>query len=154
MADAGGHAYVRGMAYLLLKTVHLYSLALFAGSIVTVAGLAALAERAGDMAMLTNAWRLNRYLVTPVFIAAFVAGIALAWFGGWYTQPWLIAKFAVVFVMGGVHGSFSGRLRKRAEGSRQPQTGDARHFAGMAAAFALFLAVIVPLAVIKPELGL
>lgn len=142
-----------GMTYLLLKTVHLYSLALFAGSIVTVSALAALAERGRDTAMLQTAFRLNRYLVTPVFITAFFAGIALAWHGGWYTQPWLIAKFAIVFIMGGVHGSFSGRLRKRAEGALEPQASDSSYFGGMAAAFALFLAAIVSLAVFKPGLG-
>ena len=145
-------AYMAGMAYLLLKTLHVYTLALFAGSLPVVAMLASMAERQGDAGMLAAAWRLNRFVVTPAFIVAFFAGIGLAWSGVWYTQPWLIAKFAIVMAMGGAHGSFSGRLRRRATGKLGMEAAGSRFFAGMAAAFLLFLAAIVPLAVIKPEL--
>ena len=51
--------------------------------------------------------RLLKAIINPAMIVTWLAGLYLAWNGGWYTSPWFHAKFVLVLVLSGVHGAFS-----------------------------------------------
>jgi protoporphyrinogen IX oxidase len=51
--------------------------------------------------------RLLKAIINPAMIVTWLAGLYLAWQGGWYTSPWFHAKFVLVLVLSGVHGAFS-----------------------------------------------
>lgn len=113
------------MTYLLLKAGHV------AAVIVWIGGMFA--------AALGAAPRWDRLVTTPAMLAAFAFGLALASTGGWFPQPWLIAKLAVVLGLAALHGILSGRLRR----GRPPPA----HAAPLIVACVVVVAV---LAVVKP----
>ena len=51
--------------------------------------------------------RLLRFIMTPAMILTWVLGLTLAWQGGWFSAPWLHAKFVLVFLLSGSHGMMS-----------------------------------------------
>jgi protoporphyrinogen IX oxidase len=51
--------------------------------------------------------RLLKAIINPAMIVTWLAGLYLAWKGGWYASPWFHAKFFLVLVLSGVHGAFS-----------------------------------------------
>lgn len=51
--------------------------------------------------------RLLKVIINPSMIVAWIAGPALAWLGHWWTSPWFLLKFALVFALSGVHGVLS-----------------------------------------------
>jgi len=51
--------------------------------------------------------RLLRAIINPAMIVTWLAGIYLAWAGGWYRAPWFHAKLLLVLVLSGVHGLFA-----------------------------------------------
>ncbi len=51
--------------------------------------------------------RLLRAIINPAMAITWVAGLYLAWRGGWYTQGWFHAKFVLVLAMSGMHGALS-----------------------------------------------
>lgn len=51
--------------------------------------------------------RLLKTVINPTMIVAWLAGPYLVWLGHWWTSPWFIIKFALVFALSGVHGVLS-----------------------------------------------
>ena len=51
-----------------------------------------------------------RFLIAALAWGA-VAGLWLAWQGGWYVSGWFHAKFTLVLILSGVHGFFTARVR-------------------------------------------
>src|SRR6478609_7172559 len=45
--------------------------------------------------------RLQRAIMDPAMLVTWVAGLTLAWLGGWTQSGWFIAKFLLVIVMTG-----------------------------------------------------
>jgi len=45
--------------------------------------------------------RLQRAIMNPSMLLTWIAGLALAWLGGWTQAGWFIAKFMLVIVMTG-----------------------------------------------------
>ena len=55
--------------------------------------------------------RLLRIIMTPAMIITWVLGVWMAWQQEWYDSGWFIAKFALVFLMSGVHDRMSAAVR-------------------------------------------
>ena len=51
--------------------------------------------------------RLLKAIMNPAMIVTWLAGLWLAWDGGWYLAGWFHAKFALVLAMSGFHGALS-----------------------------------------------
>lgn len=51
--------------------------------------------------------RLLKAIINPAMGVTWLAGLYLAWDGGWYLSGWFHAKFALVLVMSGFHGALS-----------------------------------------------
>jgi protoporphyrinogen IX oxidase len=56
--------------------------------------------------------RLLTVIINPAMVLTWVLGLWLAWQGGFFTAGWLHAKLALVLALSGVHGFFSGAVRK------------------------------------------
>lgn len=48
--------------------------------------------------------RLLKAIINPAMAVTWLAGLWLAYEGGWYVAPWFHAKFALVLAMSGMHG--------------------------------------------------
>ena len=59
--------------------------------------------------------KLLRIIMNPAMIVTWLAGLWLAYAGGWTQQPWFVAKFLLVIVMSGFHMWLAGRRRAFAE---------------------------------------
>lgn len=55
--------------------------------------------------------RLLKAIMNPAMIVAWLAGLWLAWDGGWFTSGWFHVKLALVLVMSGFHGALSRWVR-------------------------------------------
>jgi putative membrane protein len=55
--------------------------------------------------------RLLKAIINPAMIVAWLAGLWLAWQGGWYMAGWFHAKFALALGLSAVHGIFVRRVR-------------------------------------------
>jgi len=51
--------------------------------------------------------RLLKAIINPAMGVTWLAGLYLAWDGGWYLSGWFHAKFALVLIMSGFHGALS-----------------------------------------------
>ncbi len=106
------------MLYLFLKAFHLAAVLTWVGGMLALSvALAARPARmagggAGDQALFAALHRWDRHVTTPALAVVWLLGIALVVMGGWYTAPWLWAKFVIVFVLSGLHGNLSAGLRR------------------------------------------
>lgn len=91
--------------------------------------------------------RLLRAIMNPAMMVAWVAGLWLAWRGFGFAGGWLHAKLAAVVAMSGLHGYFSGAVRRFAE---DRNTRSARHWRFMNEAPTLLMIAIVILVIVKP----
>jgi putative membrane protein len=66
-------------------------------------------------------WRLLKVIINPAMIVTWLAGLYLAWSGGWFAWHWLHVKFALVLAMSAVHGFFSRWVNDFAA-DRRPRT--------------------------------
>jgi putative membrane protein len=65
--------------------------------------------------------RVNRVVTGTALIVVWACGAWLAWRARWYASGWLQLKFALVFVLSGVHGAIGTTLRSAgAEPPRVP----------------------------------
>lgn len=55
--------------------------------------------------------RLLKAIINPAMGVTWLAGLWLAWDGGWYMQGWFHAKFALVLAMSAMHGFLTARVR-------------------------------------------
>ena len=55
--------------------------------------------------------RLLKAIINPAMAAAWVLGLWLAWYAGWFSARWLQAKLVLVLLMSAVHGLFVGYVR-------------------------------------------
>ena len=56
--------------------------------------------------------RLLTIIINPAMVLTWVLGLWLAWQGGLFSAGWFHAKFALVLALSGVHGYFSGAVRR------------------------------------------
>jgi putative membrane protein len=91
--------------------------------------------------------RLLKAIINPAMIAVFLTGLLLAYVTGYWQAPWLQAKFALVLVMGGVHGYFARCVRAFVNDSNQRS---ARFFRILNEIPTVLMVLIVFLVVLKP----
>lgn len=91
--------------------------------------------------------RLRRIILNPSITIVWVLGLMLAFNGGYWTQGWFLAKFAVVFALSGYHGWMIDHYKKLAKGERPMSEKRLRmlnEVPGVAAAIIVILAVVRP----------
>ncbi len=59
--------------------------------------------------------RLLKAIINPAMIVTWLAGLWLAWRGGWYVAGWFHVKFLLVLILSAVHGFFAARVRDFAD---------------------------------------
>ena len=91
--------------------------------------------------------RLLKAIINPAMIATWIFGIALAWIGQLWDQPWLWAKFALVLAMSALHGVFT---RWQRDFANDANTRSARTYRIANEGPTLLMIVIVVLVVVKP----
>lgn len=62
--------------------------------------------------------KLRTIIINPSMILTWALGLALAFIGDWWGQPWLWAKVAVVLALSGYHGYMVGYGKQLARGER------------------------------------
>ncbi|MFG1319636.1 protoporphyrinogen oxidase HemJ [Xanthobacter autotrophicus] len=91
--------------------------------------------------------RLLKAIINPAMIVTWLAGLYLAYAGGWYLSGWFHAKFALVLVLSGFHGALSRWVRDFAQDTN---TRPARFFRIANEVPTLLMVGIVILVVVKP----
>ena len=91
--------------------------------------------------------KLRSIIITPAMILVWVFGLALAHMIGAWTQPWFLAKFAIVVALSGYHGWMIDYGKKLEKGLR-PVSGKALRMMNEVPGIAVVL--IVVLVIIKP----
>lgn len=91
--------------------------------------------------------RLLKGIINPAMILVFATGLALAYLTGYWQAGWLQAKFALVLVLGGLHGYLARCVRVFANDANQHS---ARYFRLLNEAPTLLMIAIVVLVVLKP----
>jgi putative membrane protein len=136
------------MTYLLLKALHLVAIFLFLGGMLVLT-LSLSAHFKGYLNEETRQQILkwDRFVTSPALGVVWILGLSLAMMGDSFSDTWLHIKFAIVFLLSGLHGTVSGKLKKN----------DTASGSNALASFSLpglFVAVpaVVFLAVLKPWL--
>ena len=91
--------------------------------------------------------RLRRIILNPALIILWILGLMLAFNGGYWTQGWFHAKFAMVIALSGYHGWAIGYFTKLKKGERpltEKQLRLLNEVPGIAAAVIVILAVVRP----------
>ncbi|MGE0768947.1 MAG: protoporphyrinogen oxidase HemJ [Hyphomicrobiaceae bacterium] len=91
--------------------------------------------------------RLLRVIINPAMIVAWVAGLWLAWQGGWWKAGWFHGKLLAVLALSGVHGYLSAATRAFAEDRNSKP---ARHWRIVNEVPTVLMIVIVVLVIVKP----
>lgn len=91
--------------------------------------------------------RLLKAIINPAMIVTWLAGLWLAWSGGWFAAGWFHAKLALVLVLSGVHGMMSRWVRDFAS---DRNTRSAKFYRIANEVPTLLMVGIVILVVVKP----
>lgn len=137
------------MMYLLVKALHVFAIGTFVGGMLAVAVVLRLAARRKDEDIREVATALLRWddLVTlPALAIVWMAGMAMAFGGGWTDAPWLLLKLIPAVFLSGLH-ILDGVALKRLVRSGKPVP---RIFAAAPPAILFAFAMIAWLAVAKP----
>lgn len=140
------------MTYLLIKSLHIIAVIAWMAAMLYLPRLFVYHAEATDNAvkntLTTMERRLQRFIMNPAMIAAWVFGVAmLAMNPGLMQSGWVHVKLLLVLLMSGLHGFFAASRRKfeRGENKRSP-----KYWRMMNEAPTLLLIGIVILAVMKP----
>jgi protoporphyrinogen IX oxidase len=91
--------------------------------------------------------RLLRIILDPSLTIVWILGLMLAFNGGYWSEPWFLIKFLLVFGLSGYHGWMAGYAKKLARGERPMAETRLRllnEVPGVAAAIIVILAVVRP----------
>lgn len=109
------------MDYLWLKAFHIVAAIVWIGGMLMAAlTLSAFSGHDGEpgsptrSSLLAAARRSDRMVTSPAMLVVWVLGLTLALKGGWFPDPWLLIKIALVVLLSAFHGMLSGRLRRLA----------------------------------------
>ncbi len=91
--------------------------------------------------------RLLRIILTPAMVVVWITGLWMAYASGFFHEPWLHAKLALVLVMSALHGYFA-RLVRTFAADKNVRTG--RFYRILNEIPPVLMAVIVVLVVVKP----
>ena len=139
------------MLYLFLKAFHLAAVLTWAGGMLALAVVLASQRAHGAQAsgqpLLAAIYRWDRRATTPALAVVWLLGITLVVMGGWYSAPWLWVKFAIVFVLSGLHGNQSASLRRLLAGQVTQPPASVRWVPGLTIVAITAVALLV---IIKP----
>ncbi len=128
--------------YTALKALHVAAALVFGGGVLATALLLrvarSLALAARPVAGVALRW--SRTVTTPAMLLVWSLGFALGIEGGWFSEPWLLAKLVFVLILSALHGVQSGALRRWAGGGEPPRA------AGSPAAALLAVACLIVIA--------
>lgn len=156
--------------YLVWKTIHIMSVALFLGNIVTGIFWKAHADATRDPAVQAHALagviRSDRYFTLPSVVAIIVSGVALAYMAGLSIlgTDWIAASLAAFGISGLLFGlsiaSLQRRLLEEARGAGGGGEWPSREYRRMSLRWEIVgaIAIVLPLAALalmvsKPDLG-
>lgn len=122
--------------YELLKVLHITSVVVWMGGMIVASAMPAGGVTDKAVAPL-------RLLMTLGILFTWVAGLFLAQQGGWFSDPWLHIKLALVVILSGFHGVVVARLRGRAYASSQSIIWPSLPWVMIASVFAISYLVIV-----------
>ncbi len=91
--------------------------------------------------------RLLKGIVNPSMILVFLTGITMAFLTGYWQEPWLQAKFALVLGLAGLHGYFARCVRAFATDANDRS---AQFYRVLNEVPAGLMVLIVVLVVVKP----
>lgn len=91
--------------------------------------------------------RLLRAIINPAMVATWIFGLAMAFIGNLWDQPWLWAKLILVLILSGLHGMLS-RWRRDFEHDRN--TRPARFYRMVNEVPTVLMIGIVVLVIVKP----
>ncbi|WP_077145745.1 CopD family protein [Sphingopyxis sp. KK2] len=91
--------------------------------------------------------RLLRIILDPSLTIVWILGLALAFNGNYWSEPWFLAKLLLVIGLSGYHGWMAGYAKKLAKGQRPMSEKALRmlnEVPGVAAAVIVILVVVRP----------
>lgn len=91
--------------------------------------------------------RLLRAIINPAMGAAWIFGLWMAWLGDLWGDHWFQAKFALVFLLSGVHALFS---RWRRHFAADANRHSAKFYRAWNEVPTLIMIVVVILVIVKP----
>lgn len=115
------------MSYLLFKSVHIAAVITWMGGMVLSSAAmlwlssvrAPRTQRETEMVAALKRW--DSRVTSPAMGLAWVFGIVMAVEGGWFSQPWMHAKLALVIGLSALHGNLSASFRRlQADPGREP----------------------------------
>ena len=92
--------------------------------------------------------KLRKIILTPSLVIVWALGLALAFTGDWWSQPWLHAKIALVLALSGYHGWLIAYGKKLADPEGERASGKTlrllNEVPGLAAALIVVLVIVKP----------
>lgn len=102
--------------YLWFLAAHIVAVILFVAGIVLTAFFLSVGDAQNGIVLddvrLSALAHWDRQVTTPAMLLVWGLGFVLVGIGGWFPQPWLIAKLVFVTVLSALHGIQSGKLRR------------------------------------------
>jgi putative membrane protein len=103
-------------AYLWIKALHVVAIIAWMAGLLYLprlfvyhAGVATGSETSETFKVMER--RLLKAIMNPAMIVAWLAGLFLAWQGGWFRAGWFHGKLLLVLILSGVHGHFAARVK-------------------------------------------
>lgn len=136
------------MLYSWIKIVHVAAMAAWTLGLLVLSSVTAFPARQGQGPgrFAQRLARCNRWLISPAMLLGVGCGLYLASMAGWFGQPWLDVKLALVGLLVVLHGAQSLVLRRQLA---SPSASAPAWLAAGGAAVFFASAAIVLLAVVK-----
>jgi putative membrane protein len=141
-----------GLLYLSIKTLHVIAIIAWMAGLLYLPRLFVYHSDAPvgspqSETFKTMEGRLYRAIMVPAMVISWLAGLFLAWNGGWQTSGWLHVKLAAVVLLTGAHHFFGATVRAF---GRDERPRSARFFRIANEIPTLLMILIVAMAVLKP----
>ncbi|WP_313616391.1 CopD family protein [Agrobacterium sp.] len=136
------------MDYQLLKVLHIIAVLIWTGGMLVVAVTLRSANADSekqDPQFFAAVHRYDQRVTTPAMFGVWALGLTLAMMGGWFSEPWFLAKFALVFLLSGIHGTLSGNLRRLVAKPERTLPGALRHAVTGVIIFEVLIVLLVGL---------
>ena len=91
--------------------------------------------------------RLLQFIMTPAMLVAWITGLTLVWFSGFWLEAWMWVKFALVLGMSAFHGTATRWVREFTE-DRNTRSEKFYRYANEIPT--LIMIVVVVLVIVKP----
>ncbi|MGL4289322.1 MAG: CopD family protein [Phreatobacter sp.] len=141
------------MGYFWLKAFHVAAIVAWTGGmLINALALSMLAARpqpyaASDAGLLAAVRRWDLMVTTSAMALAWILGLGMAVWAGWFASPWFLVKLVIVTALTALHGMQGGALRRMAGETGGPPPA----FLNLSAQLTLVAVVLIAvLVVVKP----